>query len=821
MSWIFRDAYFAVRTWRRRPALAAIAITTIAIGIGAATSVFSVVDGVLLRPLAFSQPDRLIAIWQTFPEWKKSDILASQWDRITLSLPEFHDLCAHQTSFTDVGIWSGGRSLLTLGDKTEPVRTTRVSASLLATLGVSPLLGRTFLPEEDTPTGPRAALMSYETWQSRFGGDQRIVGRVVTLDDAPFTVVGVLPPGLKLGRTAAIGPPGTPLDVAFWVPVGRDSLNYYERTNRSYQAIGRLKPGVTLARASAEVAQLLRPPPGETREKGTRLVEWQIDQTRTARAPLYILFAAAGLLLLIACVNVATLLLGEAATREQEMAARLALGAARSRIVWQLLIESVLLAVVGSAIGALLSWWGTRVLVAMAPPRIPGLADVHVDVRVLGASLAAALATGMLFGLAPALTLSGAPLGALLRGGGGQSARGRGALQRVLIAVELALSVILLVGAGLLARTMQRITDVDPGFRAANLIVDEPAFSRAASSDTLVTRPFHAEVVARLTALPGVTAVTAASAPPFSNNFTSSSFQIEGEPEPPAGSNLANNERRHSAQQRVTLPGYFATLGIPVRVGRDFTADDRAGAPYVCIVSNALARRDFPNESPIGRRVKYQSQWRTIVGVVSDVHLQRLSSEFDATIYTPLAQRGGSWVLSLFVRTAGDPGAVMPAVRKTVAGVAPPATTQTVETMESMVRRSFSEERYRALLISLFGAFAAVLAAVGMYGVTTRAVARRTRELAIRSALGATGASIARTVLGATLAGGAIGVAVGLLVASAATRQLTPYLFGVSPTDPATYAGIVALLAVVSIGASWRPARRAARADVAVVLRGE
>jgi predicted permease len=820
MSWILRDAYFAVRAWRRRPTLASIAIATIAIGIGAATSVFSVVDGVLLRPLAFAQPNRLIAIWQTFPDWKKNEILASSWDQITLSQPEFRDLRATQTSFTDVGIWSGGRALLTVGDRTEPVRTVRASSSLLGTLGVAPLLGRTFLPDEDTPTGPPAALMSFELWQSRFGGDAGIVGRVVSLDDVPFTVVGVLPPGLKLGRTTSTPVPDASAEVAFWTPVGRDSQNYSERTNHSYRAVGRLKPGITLERAAAEVAQLLRPTPGEAREKGTRLAEWQVDQTASVRAPLFILLTAAGLLLLIACVNVATLLLGEAATRELEMAARLALGAARSRIVWQLLIESVLLAMAGSAIGALLSWWGTHALVAAAPPRIPGLTDVRVDLRVLGASLAASLATGVLFGLAPALTLSSARPGVLLRAGG-QSARGRGALQRTLIAVELGLSVILLVGAGLLARTLQRITDVDPGFRSANLIVDQPSLSRATSSDSLVTRQFNADVVTRLAALPGVTGVTAASAPPFSNNSTSSSFQIEGEPQPATGGGVAINERRHSAQQRVTLPGYFAMLGIPVRVGRDFSVDDRASTPFVCIVSAALARRDFPNESPIGRRVKYQGYWRTVIGVVDDVHLQRLSSDYEATIYTPLEQRWGAWVLSLFVRTAGDPGSMMSAVRKTVADAAPRQTTQSMETMESMMRRSFAEERYRALLISLFGVFAAVLAAVGMYGVTTRAVARRTRELAIRSALGATASAIARTVLGGTLTGGAIGVSVGLFVAALTARQLAPYLFGVSTTDPITYAAIIALLVAVSLGATWLPARRAARADVAEVLRGE
>ena len=812
-----RDAYVAIRAWRRRPALAAIAITTTAIGIGAATSIYSVVDGVLLRPLPLPEPSRIVAIWQTYPRWKTNDVLASMWDRISLSQPEFRDLVRLQRSFSNIGIWSGGRTLLSTGDRAEDVRTLRASGSLLATLGVKPFMGRTFTADEDTPHGARVTLISYELWQSRFGGTRDILGRVVSLDDVPHTVVGVLPPRLTMGRTTSTAA-STP--IGFCLPVSYDSVDYFERTNHSYFAIGRLKSGISIEQAQAEVSRILIPPGQDPLDKGLRLAEWQRDQTRDFRAPLYVLLAAAALLLTIACINVATLLLGEAAAREQEMAARAALGASTRRLVGQLLTESLVLALGGLVLGIALAWAGTRVLVAFAPTRIPGVTDVHVDPRVLGASVVATLVTGLLFGLAPAVSLSRARPGSLFRGGG-QSARGGAALQRTLIAVELALSVVLLVGAGLLTRTLQRITQVNPGFRTDNLIVDTPGFPRVPGRDTNVTRAFQAAVVARLAGLPGVISVTAGDGPPFSGRSSSTTIQPEGtEPQGPGGG-PRDVGPRHEVQQRVTIPGYFATIGISLKEGRDFTAEDRAGAPLVAIVSSLLARREFPNQPTLGKRVKYQGEWRTIVGVVDDVHLQRLSADVQPTIYTPVTQRRGAWVLSLMVRTAGDPAVVAPQVRKVVAELAPPAATQTLETMTVMLNRSFAEERYRSLLVSLFGGVAAILAAVGIYGVTSRAVSRRMRELAIRSALGATARSIALTVIAASSVGAAIGIAIGLLGARLGSNVLTPFLFGVSATDATTYAAIFALLAVVTLAATYLPALRASKVNIASILRGE
>jgi predicted permease len=802
VRFLTQDLRFAVRALRRRPVFAAVAITTIAVGIGAATSIYSVVDGVLLRPLPFREPGKLVGIWNTFPDWRKEPILAAQWNRIVLSIPESRDLQARNSTFESIGIWTGGARVVTDGDRPELVNTVRASASLLSVLGVRPVFGRMFLPGEDIPNGARVAVVSYEAWQERYGGARDILGRVVHFDQTPFTIIGVLPEGFTIGRDFTAG-------AEFWTPVGHDSVNYRDRTNHSYRAVGRLKPGVTIEQAAVDVDRIIHEN-ADPAKQGTRLVEWQSDQTRDARAPLLILLAAVGLLLLIACVNVATLLLGEASTREPEMAARLALGASRSRLMRQLLTESLTLAAAGAAVGTALAWWGTRILVALAPPRIPGLADVHMDGRVLSFALAIAATTGVAFGLAPALLLSNAGPASLLRIGTGQSVRGRGRLQGVMIAVELALSVVLLVGAGLLMRSFEKITSMDPGFRADHLLVVQPTFPGPMSRDSVAMTQFYQSVIDRLRALPGVTAVTATTQPPFIGGTSSSTVQIEGESEP-----------KHEAQQRVVIPRYFATIGIPLVAGREFTADDRAGAPYVVVVSEALARRDFPNASPIGKRVRYQSEWRTIVGIVGDVRFEKLSKDIQPTIYTPFTQRGGRSSLSLLVRTSGDPTGITAMVRGVIADADSRIVLRYVDSMSKYIRDSFAQERYRATLISIFGALAALLAAVGMYGVTARAVARRAREVAIRVALGATEGMVVRQLIGGTIAGVTIGVVIGLVAAAGATRFLTPFLFGVRATDPVTYTTILGFLALVSLGATWLPARRVNRLEVANVLRSE
>jgi putative ABC transport system permease protein len=803
MQCVLQDLRFAIRTLRRRPSFAAVAIITIALGIGAASSIYSVVEGVVLRPLPFRDPGKLVAIWKTYPDWRKEPILVSMWDRIPLSGPEYRDMKEKSTSFSDVGIWGGSPMTLTGRDGAERVAVTHASASLLQVLATSPFLGRNFLPDEDVLQGPRVAMVSYEAWRKRFGGAADLIGREVILDDAPRTVVGVLPPGLRLGRGENISD--------FWVPIFQDS-NTIERGNHSYEAVGRIKPGITLERASAESQLLLKDSDDPRQMQGVRLGEWRSDQTRDVRAPLLMLLAAAGLLLLVACVNVATLMLGEASTREHEMSARMALGAGRGRLVRQLLTESMALAGVAAAVGIVIAWGGTKALVAVAPPRIPGLEGVHLNLKVLLFAVATAMLTGLLFGIAPALVVSRSSPASMMRGSTGQSVRGRGSLQRTLVAAELALSVMLLIAAGLLSRSFEKLTSVNPGFRSDHLLVVSPAMPRPRWADSVGMQSYYARAMERVAALPGVVAVSGTDLAPFAGGSSSSSFEIEGRPEAPGAPH-------HEAQQRVVTPGFFAKMNIPVLMGRALSEEDRGGTPKVLVISESMARRDWPTEPAIGKRIKWHGASSTIVGIVGDVKYRKLSTEDQATVYAPISQHQRTPFLALMVRTADDPLALASAVRNALREVDPTVPVTRVESMTTLMRQSFDEERYRTTLISIFGVMAALLAAVGMYGVTSRAVSRRTREVGIRMALGASAPSVVRLILTYTLAGVTLGVVGGLVASLAAARLLTPYLFGLRPTDPVTYIGITAFLAVVSVIATWLPARRAARVEPAIVLR--
>jgi putative ABC transport system permease protein len=800
---LLTDLRFAMRTLRRRRTFFAVAVITLGLGIGAATSIFSVVDGVLFRPLPFSEPGKLVSVYQTYPEWRNEPILSATWDHIPFSVPEYRDWRAQQTSFSDVAIYSIISNLLEGRDGPEQVPIVQASASMLPVLRVRPVLGRAFLPGEDVPGGPAVALVSHETWLARYGGDSTVIGRLVKFETKSYEIVGVLPPGLSL-RRATTPPP------QFWIPT-QDSSDASTRGNHNFQALARLKTGVTFEQATLETTRIMDVANERKEPVGVRVTELQMEQTREVRKPLLVLLAAVALLLLIACVNVATLLVGEAASREHEMATRVALGAARIRLVRQLLTESLALAGFGALLGTVLAYGGTRVLVAMAPARIPGIADVRTDLRVLSVALAAAVVTGLLFGFAPALTLSRSGPGHLLRAGARESVRGRGRLQRVFVALQLALSVVLLVGAGLLSRSFSRLTAVDPGFVTAGLLAVRPALPRAVARDEAVRADYYRQSLERLAAAPGVVAVAGGTTTPFTGN-SSTSVEIEGLAATPDAST-------REAQQRVITPSYFATLGIPVRLGRVFTDADRAGAPNVVIVSEAMARRDWPNASAIGKRVKYRGDWRTVVGVVGDIKFRTLASDPEPTVYAPFTQV--SQGLTFFVRTRDDAAAAAPAVRATLASVNRAVPVTTIDTMDDLMKRTFAEERYRTMLIVVFGVLAAVLAAVGMYGVTSRAVSRRTREVGIRTALGASPRSVSTLIVGQTLAGVALGVAAGIVAALSVGRLLAPFLYGISNKDPLTYAGILVLLATVSVVASWLPARRAGRVPPATVLRSD
>lgn len=801
MRSFLQDLQFAVRTLRRRRTFAAVAIATIALGVGATTSMYSVVDGVLLKPLPFREPDRLVRVRQVFFDWKDNPVLSFMWDRIPVGMDEYENLRDHSTVFQSVGLWGVRSPLLTGRGAPERVWVTLASATLLNVVDVRPVRGRGINAGEDVLGGPKVALLGFDEWMTRFGGSEDVLKQSVVLDDVPYQIVGVLPKGFKLNQRD--------LPIRYWVPIGQEEQDR-GHGNRSYDMLARLKPGVTMARAELEARAILEEIAPQGR-KGARLADWQVEQTREVRKPLFVLLGAVALLMVIACVNVATLLLGEASAREQEMAARVALGAGRARLVRQLLTESIALSAVGSATGTLLAWWGTRAMMAIAPERVTEIGGAHLDLRVLAFSAALAIATGVVFGLAPALTLSRNAPASLVRSGSGQSAAGRGRLQRAFIAVQLALSLVLLLGASLLGQSLLRLTSVDPGFRDDHLLAVRIPTPKAVRADSLLFRPFQSRVMERLAALPGVVGVAATSTVPFDGS-SSTFVEIEGH-STPAGS------RGPEVQQRTVSPNYFSLMGIPLVAGRAFGPDDRTGGDPVVVVSEAMARRDWPREQAVGKRVKYKGAWRTVIGVVHDIKFRTLAASDQPTLYTPTTQftSGGSYLL----RTTVPPASVAGAVRAAILALDPMIAGGNIEPVEGLVQGSFADERFRTILVTIFGLLALVLAAVGMYGVAARAVARRTREVGIRVALGASAPAVVWLIVRSSLGGVGIGAAAGLVLAFAGAQWADDCLFQVGARDPATYAGVIAFLAAVAVVASWLPARRAASVHPAVVLRGE
>jgi putative ABC transport system permease protein len=809
---LLQDVRYALRSFRRRPLFTAVTAVTIALGVGAATSIYSVVDGILLRPLPFPEPEHLTEIFRTRPDERREPRFAGTWDRGRLSLAEYRELRNRATAFAGVAVSAIRRETLIEGGGRERIVTHRTSPQMLTVLGVRPVRGRMFTPEEDRPGAPGVVLISYEAWQTRYGGDPAILSRSIAFEDRAFAIVGVLPPRLALGRTSenGLGPP------LFWLPAGqREPRDYDDRTARVYRVIARLAPGASMERATAEVRTIL----GDPRDAGkldARLVEWQRDQTREARRPLYLLLAAAGLLLLIACVNVATLLLGEAVSREHEMAARLALGAGRRRVIRQLITESVVLAALGGALGIAAAWAGTSMLIALAPLGMPGVQSVAVDLRVVGIALVAVTVTGVAFGLAPALALSTTSPATLLRVGTGQSRRGRERAQRVLVAAELSLAVVLLAGAGLLSRSFAKITAVDPGFRAQGLVYVISTVPSALFGDSIAVHRIYENAVDRVAALPGGPSAAIVTDPPFVGGTGSIAYAVERDA--PAGIVDASTPRRR-VHERGVGPGYFRLLGMPLLAGRDLTPADRWGAPPVVIVSESFVRQAFPDGAAVGRHIYFRKQWWTIVGVVGDIREQTLTAPTEPGVYTPFAQQGD--ISSPQIVIGGSRTPSMAEVRGALEAAHPGLVLSGYITSRELVERSFADDRFRTTLMSIFAVLAGVLAVVGMYGITARAVARRTRDIGIRLALGASTAGVVRHCMRQTLAGAMIGLALGLALAAIATRALAPFLFGVTVADPLTYGATIAAVMLAAVVASWLPARRAGNVEIVQVLRAD
>ena len=811
LAWLrdaLRDARIAVRSLGRQPGFTAAVLATLALGIGATVAIFSLVDAVLLRSLPYRDPARLVHLWETHSGEVSS--------RSEASYPDFLDFRVATHLFAGVEGYNGTNVTLSGPDGATRVRGVRVTAGFTGMLGVAPVLGRAFGPEEDVPGGTRSVILSYGFWESRFGGRRAILDQTVDIDGEPYTVIGVLPRGFRFASG----------DVDLWFPLGGGAGQRSERFNHWVNTVARLRDGVTIEQARLAMTELMRRLAEEYPEtnsgRGVAVIPLADEVTGGVRTPLLVLLGAVTLVLLIACANAAGLVLARAIERGREVALRAAIGASRGRLVRQLLTESTVLALGGGILGAWLAALGVRLLIAAAPDslidNIPALRDARVDGTALAVALGLATLSGIVVGLAPTLFLTRGSAGDLLRGG--ERAGGAGARQRfrdALVTVEIALTLVLVVGASLLERSVVQLLRVDPGFEAEHVVTARVPLAGPAYADGARQRRFFEAAIARLAAVPGVDGVGAVSNPPLQGGRTNT-FRVEGAPEPPVA-------RRPEAIMRGVGGEYFRTLGIPLVAGRGFTPRDDSTSAPVLVINQTLARRFFPGGSAVGRPIRFyafpESRW-TIVGVVGDVKAGGLDAAVPPAVYYSHLQLAENR-MNLVVRGRVDPGVLLAAIRRAVAELDPGIPTYGAGTMEEEIVGSAAvvARRYPLVLISVAALTGLVLALVGVYGLIAFAVARRTRELAIRMALGAQDQSVVALVVRRGMLLAAAGIGLGVPGALALTRSLGGLLYGVSPADVAVYAAVSAGLALVTAAASWLPARKATRIDPGIVLRAE
>ncbi|HSK77681.1 MAG TPA: ABC transporter permease [Thermoanaerobaculia bacterium] len=808
MGDLLRDLRHALRVMIQSPGFSLAAILTLALGIGAATAIFSMVDAVLLRPLPFAGQDRLVTVWGEVRERNQA--------HVEVSLQDYEGWKEGNRVFSDLGLLAATDSDLALtgGDQPLHVRGRLVSANLFDVLGVRPALGRSFRPEEDRPDSQDVAVVSHGFWQRQLGGDPGVLGKSVSLDGEPHLVIGVMPAGFRFPR-----------DVDLWIPAGPLGTAPELKTIRVFEAIGRLKPGVSIEQAQTDMTAL-----------SVRLEEVHPQANQGYRAALYPLvheilgdtrpallqlLAALALVLLIACANVAGLLLARAASRQKETAVRIALGAGRPRLIRQLLTESVLLAFLAAAVGLLLAWLGLRIVTAVGPADIPRLDEVGIDGRVLAFTLLVSLVTAVLFGLAPALQAARPDLTSSLKEGGKSSAsRGSRRLRSLLVVAEVALALVLLVGAGLVIRSFLHLQRTDLGFEPESLLTMRITLYGDKRPEPHQWAAFYRDVAQRVEALPGVERASVVLLRPLSGPIGwDYDFMIDGQTPDEQKTNPTSNHERVS-------PGYFRTMGIPLVAGRDFTWSDGAEAPKVAIVNRSMARRFWPGQDPLGKRLRFgrpgrEGPWMTVVGIAGDVRYRELQS-VKPDIYVPFLQ-DPHWAMDLVVRTASDPLSAASAVTAAVQEVDRDQPVSGITTMERALSDTVARPRLRSFILGAFAALALLLAAVGLYGIIAQSVAQRRQEIGIRIALGAGRPEVLRLVLrqglGLTLAG----LAAGLVLAAAvgATGWLATLLYGVEPMDFVTFAAVPLVLLAVAVAASLLPALRATRVDPLTVLRAE
>jgi putative ABC transport system permease protein len=797
------DLKFALRSLLKNPGFTLLAVLVMALGIGANTAVFSVVNAVLLKPLAYSNPDRIVTLSSL---WRKSGSHGQ------VSAPDFHDWHNQSSAFAAMAYYASDEISVTAGSSAEYGNVATVTPEFFGVFELEPGLGRTFTPGEQKPGGSTVVLISHSFWQSHFGGNPRALGQTVKMLDKTFSIVGVLPAAFHFPERTDI-----------WFPASVFGETE-SRSAHNYRVVGRLKPDATLEQAQAQMtsigARLERQYPSTNKDKNVAVTRMRDDMVSNVQLTLYLLLGAVTLVLLIACANVANLLLAKSTTRTREIAIRAAVGASRSRIIRQLITESLLLALLAAVAGLLLAVWGSAALVALAPKNVPRLAETSIDGWVLAFTLGLSVISSLLFGLAPALHASRVDLNDALKQGGGRAVVGAGGrIRAALVVAEIALSVVLLAGAGLLIKSFNALHNVALGYHPEHVLVMET--SVPASDDVASARRatrFYKDLLHDVAALPGVAASAATRTTP-GHVASNGGYWLDHLP--------PLDQLSVSAPQAVfsiVTPGAFATLGIPLRTGRDFNDSDIYEAPFTAIVNEALARKSFPGQDPIGHLIfcgMDSLNPMKIVAVVGDVRQYGPAQQPSPEIYMPYEQHPQpATALSILVRTTHDPVALQETLRRKTRERSPDVPVK-FTSMDASLSENVAAPRFRTLMLGIFAAVAVCLAMAGVYGVMAYLVSQRSNEIGLRMALGASPGDISQLVLrqGMLLAGA--GVTLGLIGAIAATRLLTSVLFEVKPSDPITYAAVAALLAAVALAASYIPAYRASKVDPLVALRQE
>ncbi|HSL68771.1 MAG TPA: ABC transporter permease [Longimicrobiales bacterium] len=815
MTELLTDVRYSVRALRKSPGFTAVAVLTLALGIGANTAIFSVLDGVVLRPLPYPEPDRLVRVASQFP--------SMGFQKFWISPPEFFELKERNRSYASLGAYRTGR--VSVGGSEAPLRATSAiaTADLFTTLGVPALLGRPFNAEEDAPNSERVVTLSHELWVRAFGSDAGIVGKSIIVNGNSARVTGVMPAGFDVADA----------HVAIWIPGGLNRANTQNRASHYLDVVGRLKPGVTMAQAKADLDLMVRqwaelnpemhvPDPTGHPFYATGLHE---DMVGGARQALLLLLGAVGFVLLIACANVANLLLARAESRQKEIAVRAALGAGRLRLLRQFLTEGIVLSLLGGTLGVLLGYGGTRMLLAINPDGIPRSAEIGIDARVLLYALVVSVVTGLVFGLAPVMHLKNSALNRSIRDGGGRTTAGshRVLIRRALVVAEVALAVVLVVGSSLMLRSFKELLEVDPGFEPDRLLSFQLFLPAATYPDPAAQTAFFERLMPRLKALPGVTAVAAMDGMPPRRDVNANDMQFEGLRPTPGGP-------IHNADywQFVTRD-YLETMQIPLVAGRGFTAADEGG-PATALVNERLVQAFFPNINPIGRRLRPDGPddgaWFTIIGVVKDVKQGGLEEETGTEVYFLHPQVGrvanfAPRTMNVVVRAAGDPMSIAPSVQTVVRELDATLPVANLATMNDVLRDSMARPRFFTLLLVVFALVALSLAAIGTYGVMAYSVTERRQEIGIRMALGAQAANVLGMVLVQGFGAAALGLVLGFAGALGLSGLLQSMLFTVSPTDPAAFITALLVLGAVALLACFIPARRATRVDPARVLKQE